>query len=201
MKVMKALAALVLAVGAASVCAAPVTFTHRGFAGEITGSIDGVAFTTDEFVITATSDTAARMSFANGFFIDHLTAQIVIENVGSFDFITPTRTFVNNTGEIVGFSRAGATGADLFNGPTDNDFAAWDMLTSIGPIAGAGQLLQWTLSAVSTDGGQLIFDNRNVSAEFQAQLASAPEPGALLLLSVGFAALGLFRLRGQSPKQ
>jgi hypothetical protein len=89
--------------------AAPITFTHRA-ASVVSGTVDGNPFTAASFAITATGDTSNRVSFGSGFSITHDTASIFIPSVGTLDFITPTRTFVNNTNDTIGFSRA--SGAD-----------------------------------------------------------------------------------------
>src|SRR6516162_4573284 len=81
-----------------------ITFTHTGAFGS--GSIGGNPFSNQGFTITATGDTLDRQSFnfggVVGFFIEHATASITIDNVGTFTFVTPTLTFVNNTSDIVG---------------------------------------------------------------------------------------------------
>ncbi|RMH13864.1 MAG: hypothetical protein D6695_02810 [Planctomycetota bacterium] len=167
------------AVCAAPALAAPIEFTHFGSGS---GTIDGVSFSTT-FTITAVGNTDDRVDIGFGYFIDHLSASITIGSIGTYDFITATRTFVNNSNQIVGFSRAGISGADLFNGPIDPFFASWDMTTSTDFITGSGNLLQWGLSDVVTSGGVLYFDDFTTDAAFVATIVPAPASIGLLALT------------------
>jgi hypothetical protein len=123
--------------------------------------------------------------------MDNFSASIDIVGVGAFTFLTPTRFFVNNLNDIVGFSRAGTSGLDLFNGPTDSQFGTWDMLSGIGPVIGQGYLLQWSDTPMFTDKGILAFNTAPTAALFEADAtAPIPEPGAAVLLTMGLAAAG-----------
>ena len=113
----------------------------------------------------------------------HLGRRSDIAGLGhASDFITGTRTFVNQGNSIVGFSRAGAGGLDLFNGPVNSAFETYDLLTSIGP-----NLRRWShcssgcSSPVLTNGGVLVFVDANSEvASFEAIAGSVPEPGTVL---------------------
>ena len=173
----------------------PITFTHQGVGS---GSIGGTPFSSTSFVITAVGNTINVQSFGAGFSIDHDSAMISITGVGTFIFTTGTRTFVNNSGQIVGFSRAGTNGADLFNGPVSPLFAGWDMLSAIGPIAGDGGILQWgpPNPEVFTNGGQLIFNDSGSPVIFTASVSQPgeiPEPASLTLLGLGFGGAAIAR--------
>lgn len=142
-----------------------ILFVHDGTAS---GAIAGKPFSSTSFRITAIGETISRQSFQGGFFIDHISASISISGVGDFQFVTPTRTFVNQQLFLVGFSRAGILGADLFNGPTNGSFGTWDMRSSIGTITGNANVLQWDFADVLTSGGVLRLNPGFTPASFNA---------------------------------
>ena len=165
-----------LALMPATASAAVITFTYEGSGS---GTLDGVPFASSGFVIVGLGDTGDRDAFRTGFFIDHTSTSINIDNLGLLNFTTGTRTFVNNGGVVggVGFSRAG--GPDLFSRLHDEVFDTWDMLSSIGPITKVGNLLQWTdpHPPVNTDAGLLVFDSTEGAfprATFTATVVAEP---------------------------
>jgi len=170
------LVAGLVGLAASAVSASPITMIHEGSGS---GTIGGVSFGTSGFTITTTGDMDNRVDVGFGWFIDHTTASINIAGVGTFDIISPTRTFSNNASQIVGFSRS--AGSDLFNGPSNAAFATWDMTTSIGPISGAGNTLQWGNFDVITSGGVLFFDDGATDAQFTAII---PAPASLALIGL-----------------
>lgn len=186
--------ACLLSLMASSAFAVPISFMQQGRGS---GSIGGVCFNNTDFTIYATADTENRLSYRSGYFLDNTAASISIKGLGDYSFLTDTRFFVNNVGGTVGFSRAGITGLDLFNGPANPSFASWDMLSGIGAITGSGSLLQWTHSAILTDDGLLKFSPGSSYAIFQAETGAAPvpEPLSMTLLGFGLAGVGFLKRR------
>ena len=153
-----------------------ITFTHTGSGS---GTLNAIIFDPSNFIIEATADTNNRESHSMGYYIEHYSATITIDGLGTFDITDGTRTFVNNNYQIVGFSR-GNHGTDLFNGPDDPAFTVWEMLTSLGPVGGTGSLMQWD-DGINTSGGILDFYDGSSPATFAATI---PAPGVMALLGV-----------------
>ncbi len=162
-----AVSALVSALAGAPALADTITFSHVGTGS---GTLNGVGFGPVEVRLTGVSDTANRQSLGFGWWIDHTTSTVEIQGVGTFGFTVGTRTFVNNSGNLVGFSRAGGFGNDLFNGPSNPAFGTWDMLSPIGPIVGNGSFLQWGSGDMMTTGGVLILNTEGTSVTFTASI-------------------------------
>lgn len=163
-----------------------IFFTHEGHGSGTIGQVSFGLTAPVRFVITAVGDTDNRdLSISDVVWINHDSASIAIDGVGTFNFVSPTRTFVNNSVGGVGFSHAspGGPGFDLFNGPLDPVFSTWDMLTSIGPITGDGGVLQWDLEDVHTDGGVLFFSDAPSDATFTAFVIPSPA-GALAFFTL-----------------
>jgi hypothetical protein len=173
-----------------SLCAAPIQNT---FTGVGTGSIGQTAFTDTAFTIVATAQTGDIQNFGHVFAVNHLTASINIVGLGTFDFLIPTRTFVNNNSQAVGFSHAQPIMLDLYNFNNVAGADIWDMQTSISH-SGLSSVLQWDDSPVNTSGGVLIFSSNSPGGSFTSTVGGEiPEPSSALLLSS--AGLIVFYLR------
>ena len=170
MKIRTTLAALaVVFITPALAAAQQITITHQASGS---GNLAGVPFSNTSFLITATADVSNVQSLGFGWSLDHTTAEIDITGVGIFQFSTQTRTFVNNSVQLVGFSRGGTSGTDLLNGPSDGSFATWDMLTTVAPITGPGSLIQWSSGDILVDAGVLNMDSSSPEVTFSADLCN-----------------------------
>jgi len=178
-----------LLLASAGTFASTIIFTQSATGS---GTIGAESFDNAAFTVTAIGDTDNITTDGYLFFIDHASAAINIDGLGMFEIATPTRTFVNQDTQGAGFSRAGWSGADLFYAPYDAAFGAWEMLTSVGPITGAGALLQWSFEPVITDAGVLYFQTSEPQTTFQASVV--PLPPALYFFVSGLLGLaGLYR--------
>jgi hypothetical protein len=132
--------------------------------------VGGMPFASTSFVVTATADVASRISDgSSGYFIDHIHTSIEISGVGSYTILTPTRTFVNNNNNLVGFSHAGIHGLDLLDGPALPEFSTWDMTTPILPLTGTGQLFNWTNPVIDSTGGVISISTAATAWGFEAR--------------------------------
>jgi hypothetical protein len=172
---------------------ADIIFTH---AGSGSGTLNGVPFSTSNFVITSFASTSDKILVGSNLYsMDHQSSSIAIAGLGNFDILIGTRTFFDAGGvSRVGFSRAGSGGLDLLLGPQNVAFRSWNMTSPIGPLTGdTFGLEQWNRTPlVDTTGGILIFNDGGGPATFTATMV--PEPAALCLLAFG-GCLGLQRAR------
>ena len=184
------LAAIVAVVSAGAAWAKPIEFVYTGVGS---GTLNGLPFAASNFTITEFADTSNRQSCTFGVctFIDDTSATITISALGTFHFLTPTRTVVS--GGVVFFAHAGEFGSNLYDLVPDPPALDNYMLdASIGPLFAFGLLNQWTaLPLIDTTGGILIFDDtigQDSPGSFQAILV--PEPQSLALLAAGVLSLG-----------
>ena len=124
-----AAAAFILATlgGRPDACGGMITATQTGVG---TGSIGGAPFTAEPFVITSIADTDNKTTFSlygnYGFNLPNNSASISISGVGTYQFLTQTQLFVNQTTAGVGFGELPG-GYDLYDGPQNAAFSTWAM--------------------------------------------------------------------------
>ena len=179
--------------------AAPIVFIYTGSGS---GSIGETSFINSNFTITQESDTNEIQSCEdedNCIVLESTSANILLDGIGSFEFITGTRTFEN--GGYVGFSRAPIFGLDLYSPFALSE--TYNLSTPIGPIHGMPTLGQWDTTDVLTDGGVLSF-NMSVGnyGTFEAVSPSAiPLPAGIYLFLSGLIGLVLIRNKAISTEE
>lgn len=180
--------------------AATITYTH--YLEGVSGSLAGIAFGPTNITVTATADTANVQTVSPTVLsIPHFAADIDIDGVGDFSFLAPTRSFINDGLDIVGFARGPGQGTDLIFAPSSPLYNGWDLTSALGPVFGGSNLLQWSNGGgVLTDGGlvQLVF-GANFASSFEASLQTTsgdvPIPGASVFMATFVFGARLFRTR------
>ena len=185
-----------LAVLVASSFAGTLTIAHTGTGY---GTLNGIPFGATDFTIIAIANTANVTGIEYGVrWVKDDSASISIDGLGSFMFIGNTYNFDNYADELVGF---GGSCCDLFNGPRDTAFGTWDMLSSVGPIHGGGQLMQWEKNGTATSGGTLLlFGTMYEYTTFTATLSgsSVPEPASFWFAAAALLGLAAFRRKSHN---
>ncbi|MPW29268.1 PEP-CTERM sorting domain-containing protein [Agarivorans sp. B2Z047] len=165
------------------------------YTGTGSGSIGGQAFTDSFFTITEYSNTDDLQSCsATCRYIDAISTTITIDNIGVFDFVSGTRTFVNNG--LLGLSRAGQFGSDLYY---VFDIGSYDLLSALDTVVKNVSFLQWNRTpSMITNGGTLIFNDGDATGTFQARLnspATVTEPTTLAIFAFGLMGLAARRFK------
>jgi hypothetical protein len=190
-KIVGAIASVFLAVASFTANASAIQFIYTGTGS---GSLGGETFSQVAFTLTQYSDTTALQSCGGSCkFIDATSATVSIDGVGSYSFITGTRTFDNRG--LVGFSRAGIGGIDLYN--VFNVGTSYDMVSAIGPVFGNASLIQWGHQPVLTSAGTLNFDSTSTWGSFQA-VTAVPEPETYAMMLAGLGLMGAVARRRKS---
>ncbi|WP_163130537.1 PEP-CTERM sorting domain-containing protein [Agarivorans sp. Alg241-V36] len=192
MKTLKAFIALLAISFSGFANAGLIEFEYTGTGS---GTIGGQAFTDSFFTITEYSNTDDLQSCsATCQYIDAISTTITIDNVGVFDFVSGTRTFVTNG--ILGLSRAGQSGMDLYN---VFNVGSYDLLTALDTVVDSVSFLQWNRSpSVNTSGGKLVFNNGDTTGTFQARFnspATVTEPTTLAIFAFGLLGLAASRFK------
>lgn len=182
---------LLLATGMAA--AVPITYVFEGtFAG---GSLDGLPFQDESFILTIQADTDNIESFPEGFSVDNHAVTLQIRGM-ELEVLSNTITYVNNTVGVVGFGNDDLQ-LDLLIGPFDSVFSAWDLSSSLGPVTNNAFISEFG-TPLAIQGGNLEVADFETILTFTATVegtSEIPEPATTLTSGAGLALLALYRRR------
>lgn len=152
------------------------------------GSLDGTPFTNALVTVTFQGDTN---NVTSSFSVFSIIGTVSVNVAGlTSDTLTGTLSAYSDTM----FESGGIETVTSVVLATDSTaFATYDLNTSLGPMV--GQAFIANPSDLPTAGGTLMLDLTSNQSTFTATVAgsSVPEPGSLLLLGAGIAALRLRR--------
>ncbi len=159
--------------------AAPITITFEATAS---GELDGVVFTDEAFVVTATGDTDNRFAFSNGFTVPSDFTQITFGglNGGSpIDIFSPVLINVNTEFDVLTLGNDELGDLDFLI-LEDPQIDGYELLGPLDPITGAGFVSEFG-TPLETSAGRLFFDDGGSDVT----VTVIPEPGTLALVGLG----------------
>jgi hypothetical protein len=178
------LAAIISVLCVANAKASPVTYTESA---TVSGSLNGVSFTSQLFTITGTGDTTGISGITNHF----VTATFSVTGVGNGSFgVLAVFDNPSTNPAAAGFTDEGF-GADILD-TFNAAFASYDLRTSIGPITGPSFITKDSSLLTALTGEHLSFTSAG-DATFTAIVT--PLPAALPLFASGLVGLGLLGWR------
>jgi hypothetical protein len=152
---------LLSVVAAIGLSASTITFTYSGTAS---GTLGQASFSDAAFTVTGVGDTTNVFvnpgnSSVLGLHLD--SASIDIAGQGIFSITSAMGAFVAHNAQFAGIAHGDGGGSDLIHTAVDASLGTWDLASSIGPITGPGNILQWGIAPVNTTGGTLFFSDAN----------------------------------------
>ena len=190
-------AALGLLMAGNSAQAAPILYS---FSGQISGTLNGQAFTLSDYVLSLATDTDTvsqpRPDFRPSLYNSGPATLSFTINGVSGSFATPFNAFSVTLGSgsgqraLVGFTEAEPFGNDLID-VRDPGLQGYDLKTGISSATNLPIDFLNFGTAFPTSAGTLIFaDDDAASARFSASLSAVPEPASWAMMVLGFGILG-----------
>jgi hypothetical protein len=177
--------------------AAPIVYS---FSGQISGTLNGQAFTLSDYVLSLATDTDSvfqpRPDFRPSLYNSAPATLSFTINGVSGSFATQFNAFSVTLGSgggqrsLVGFTEAEQFGNDLID-VRDPGLLGYDLKTGI--VSASNSPIDFLNfgTAFETTAGTLIFANDDeASARFSAALSAVPEPANWAMLLVGFGLMG-----------
>jgi hypothetical protein len=168
--------------------ATPITYNNQVVASGMLGT---TTFT-DALVTVAFNGDTANVTGGGGFYSNMVgTGTLTIAGLGTAIFIDDVYAFVNQSALAAGIAdnTMGGSISDTYNGA----FAAYDLMTAIGPLSG-DPFIRPDLT-FGTDHGGFNMTGTSGEATFWATTGTIPEPGGFLLVTTGLLALVIRRIK------
>ena len=187
---------LILA-AACSLPAAPITWT---FAGALSGSLNGTAFTGAQTIVTLTGDTSAAVVDADGLLINPASsATLSIAGFGAGEFTESILAFASPL-QFLDWAYAGFLPADRRQNTglniRDPAFIDWNLSSPLGPVPA---IVNFTGGDFATTLGDLDLVPDNVGQTIIFQATVVPEPGTGVAAGIGLLTI-VCCLAGRIPR-
>jgi len=177
--------------------AAPILYS---FSGQISGTLNGQAFTLSDYVLSLATDTDTvfqpRPDFRPSLYNSGPAALSFTINGVSGTFATLFNAFSVTLGSgsgqraLVGFTEAEQFGNDLID-VRDSGLLNYDLKTGVTSVSNRPIDFLNFGTEFQTSAGTLIFSNDDdASAQFSAALSAVPEPANWAMVVLGFGLLG-----------
>jgi hypothetical protein len=170
--------------------AALITYTETA---DVSGSLDGMAFSNDLIELTLIGDTSLITGGPNVYVLQ-APMSFTLSGGGSGTFTDGTHVFSNQGAMIAGFSDT-STGKDILD-IANAVFGAYDLSTAIGPVSGIAVFN--SRASFATSAGPLVISSVSGDVTFTASVV--PEISTWTMLLLGFLGVGIVAYRAPTRR-